>query len=87
MQATPAKAILKRVVVDEYGNKPSFRHIFIRSVSRIFPLDSITCLAKLGCHDEWSKTFIIRKKDLAKLKLLQKINNIDTTSVSLPKEI
>ncbi len=86
MQASPAKAILGRVVVDEYGNKPTTKQFFIRSVSRVVPFEALSCLGDLGWHDTWSKTFVIRKKDLKELKLLQKIDNIDSTSVSLPKE-
>ncbi|MDP1799773.1 MAG: RDD family protein [Bacteroidota bacterium] len=87
MQASPAKALLGRIVVDEYGNKPTARQFFIRSISRVVPFEAFSCLSPLGWHDNWSNTFVLRKKDLKELKLLQKINNIDTTSVSLPKEI
>lgn len=86
MQASPAKAILGRVVVDEYGNKPTTRQVFIRSVSRAVPFEGFSCLSTLGWHDTWSKTFVIRKKDLEALKLLQKIDNIDGSSVSLQPE-
>ncbi|MBA3683041.1 MAG: RDD family protein [Bacteroidetes bacterium] len=86
MQASPAKAILGRVVIDEYGNKPSPKQFFIRSISKTVPLEVFSCLSTLGWHDTWSNTFVIRKKDLAELKLLQKINDIGDTSVSLPKE-
>ncbi len=86
MQASPAKAILGRIVVDEYGNKPTTKQIFLRSISRVVPFEAFSCLSTLGWHDTWSNTFVLRKKDLAELKLLQKINDIDDTSVSLPKE-
>ncbi|MBA2610397.1 MAG: RDD family protein [Bacteroidetes bacterium] len=86
MQASPAKAILGRIVVDEYGNKPSPKQIFLRSISRVVPFEAFSCLSTLGWHDTWSNTFVIRKKDLKELKLLQKINNIEATSVSLPNE-
>lgn len=78
MQATPGKAILKRVVVDEYGNKPGAKAIFIRSISRAIPFEAFSCLATLGWHDTLSKTFVIRKKDLEDLKLFQKIDTFDT---------
>lgn len=80
MQASPGKAILKRVVVDEYGNKPSNKAIFIRSISRSIPFDALSCLATLGWHDTISKTFVIRKKDLEDLKLFQKIDTFDTAA-------
>lgn len=77
MQSSPGKAILKRIVVDEYGNKPSTKQIFIRSISRAVPFDALSCLGGTGWHDNWSNTFVIRKKDLAELKLVQQINSVD----------
>lgn len=76
MQASPAKALLKRVVVDEYGNKPSMKQFFIRSIARSVPFEVFSCLGPRGWHDTWSGTFVIRKKDLEELKLLQKIDEI-----------
>lgn len=76
MQSSPAKAILGRVVVDEYGNKPTVKQIFIRSISRSVPFEPFSCLSSRGWHDTWSDTFVMRKKDLAELRMLQKINNI-----------
>lgn len=80
MQSSPGKAIMKRVVVDEYGNKPTTNQIFIRSISRAVPLDIFSCLGERGWHDKWSGTFVIRKKDLKELKLLQKINTIESNA-------
>ncbi|MCE3227202.1 MAG: hypothetical protein K0S32_1753 [Bacteroidetes bacterium] len=82
MQATPAKAILKRVVVDEYGNKPTVKQIFIRSISRAVPFEGFSCLSETGWHDDWSKTFVIRKKDLEELRLIQKIQNIQEQEIT-----
>jgi uncharacterized RDD family membrane protein YckC len=76
MQASPAKAILGRIVVDEYGNKPTMKQIFIRSISRSVPFEAFSCLGSRGWHDTWSDTFVIRKKDLEELRMLQKIDNI-----------
>ena len=69
MQSTPGKIILGRVVVDEYGEKPSFSTIFKRSYARVVPFEAFSCLSNLGWHDTWSDTFVIRKKDLEELKL------------------
>jgi uncharacterized RDD family membrane protein YckC len=82
IQSTPAKIILKRIVVDEYGNKPTPKQILIRSFTRSVPFEVFSCLGTTGWHDDWSKTFVIRKKDLEELKLLQKINNIDEQNTS-----
>ncbi|MGZ3920560.1 MAG: RDD family protein [Bacteroidia bacterium] len=85
IQSSPAKAILGRIVVDEYGNKPTVKQIFIRSISRPVPFEALSCLSPRGWHDTWSKTFVIRKKDLKELKVLQKINTIENTPHG-PKE-
>lgn len=83
MQSTPGKALFGRIVVDEYGNKPTPRQLLIRSVSRIVPFEALSCLSTLGWHDKWSNTFVLHKKELAELKLLQKVNEIGDTSVPL----
>ena len=76
IQSSPGKIIMGRIVVDEYGNKPSLKQILIRSFSRAVPFEALSCLGTTGWHDSWSKTFVIRKKDLKELNMLQKINNI-----------
>ncbi len=82
MGTSPAKAIMGRIVVDEYGNKPAARQLLARSFARSVPFEAFSCLSTTGWHDRWSNTFVIRKKDLEELRLLQKVQNIDDTSVS-----
>ncbi len=77
MQSSPAKLLLGRIVVDEYGNKPTPKQILIRSFSRAVPFEIFSCMAATGWHDDWSKTLVMRKKDLKALRLMQKINNIE----------
>jgi len=86
IQSTPGKAMLGRVVVDEYGNKPGSRQILIRSLSRTVPFEIFSCLSDRGWHDTWSKTFVLRKKDLQELRLLQKINNLNEEPVNGSEE-
>ena len=69
MQSTPGKLILGRVVVDEYGEKPSFKTILGRSYARLVPFEALSCFSDRGWHDTWSNTFVLRKKDLEELKL------------------
>lgn len=73
MQSSPGKLILGRVVVNEYGEKPSFKQILGRSYSRLVPFESFSCFEGLGWHDSWSGTMVIRKKDLEELKLAIKV--------------
>ncbi|HEY1039111.1 MAG TPA: RDD family protein [Bacteroidia bacterium] len=80
-QATPAKLILGRVVVNEYGEKPSFGQILGRSYGRIVPFEAFSCFNGLGWHDSWSETLVLRKEDLKGLKLaiqLQEIGKPET---------
>lgn len=72
-QASLGKLILGRVVVDEYGEKPAFKQILSRSFSRIVPFEAFSCFGNTGWHDDWSNTFVIRKKDLEELKVLVRL--------------
>ena len=78
LQSSPAKLMLGRVVVNEYGEKPSFKQILGRSYSRIVPFESLSCLSEQGWHDKWSDTFVIRKKDLLELQLAIKAQEFGT---------
>lgn len=85
MQSSPAKLILGRIVVDEYGNKPTASQILARSFSRCVPFEYFSCLGTTGWHDDWSNTFVIRKKDLEELRMIQKINNIQNQPITEPQ--
>ena len=69
LQSTPGKLVLGRIVVNEYGEKPTFMQILGRSYARVVPFEVFSCLSELGWHDKWSETFVIRKKDLLELQL------------------
>lgn len=73
MQSSPGKLILGRVVINEYGGKPSFRQILGRSYARIVPFEAFSCFSGLGWHDSWTETMVIRKKDLYELELARKV--------------
>jgi uncharacterized RDD family membrane protein YckC len=72
-QASLGKLILKRVVVDEYGDKPTFKQIVGRSFARLVPFEQFSCFQSTGWHDDWNKTFVIRKKDLEDLLVLARL--------------
>ena len=81
--ASLAKLILGRVVVDEYGDKPTFNQILGRSYARIVPFEPFSCFGAKGWHDEWSKTFVLRKQDLEDLKVLARLQeHLDTPAPS-----
>ncbi len=78
IQSTPAKIILGRIVVDEYGEKPSIITILKRSYARVVPFEAFSCFNDRGWHDNWSDTYVLRKKDLNELKLAMQISDLDT---------
>ena len=70
---TPAKFITKTKVITEYGEKPNFKNIFIRTLVRFVPFEAFSFLSPerpRGWHDRWSKTIII--DDIKKLSSVQK---------------
>jgi len=72
-QSSLGKLILGRVVVNEYGEKPTFQQIVSRSFSRIVPFEPFSCFSDRGWHDLWTDTYVIRKKDLEELKVLARL--------------
>ena len=70
---TPAKFITRTKVITEYGEKPSFKTIFIRTLVRFVPFEAFTFLSPerpKGWHDRWSKTIVV--DDAKKLPSVQK---------------
>ncbi|MES2545197.1 MAG: RDD family protein [Bacteroidota bacterium] len=63
-----AKYFTKTVVVMEDGSKPKVIDILARTTLRLVPFEYFTFLQgrKPGLHDEYSKTFVVRKDKLEK---------------------
>jgi len=59
---TIGKIFTKTIVVTEYGEKPSFRAILIRSLCRCVPFEEFSFLGsdQSGWHDKWSKTRVVK---------------------------
>lgn len=70
LQRTIGKFATQTIVIDEYGNKPSKKAIFIRSISRLIPLEPLSCLGERGWHDTISKTFVVHVSEAKELKRL-----------------
>ena len=79
-QQTPGKKSTDSIVVDEYGKRPTLKKIIIRTLCRFVPFDLYSCFGdpSFGLHDEWSKTFVIKKNELQ--KLLDEIENLDNNN-------
>lgn len=70
-QKTIGKYLTKTIVIDEYGNKPDFKSIMIRSFARLVPFEFISCLGdpySYGWHDKWSNTWVVTEEELTLLK-------------------
>lgn len=65
--STPGKMMLGRIVIDEYALKPEPGTIAIRTLSRMVPFEAFSCLGQRGWHDQWSKTFVVDKKEAEQL--------------------
>ncbi|GAB3100649.1 RDD family protein [Lysobacter terrae] len=63
---TIGKLITNTRVVDEYGQPPSFRKAFLRSLCRLIPFDALSLLmsdegTRRGWHDSLPKTYVVTR--------------------------
>ncbi len=67
LSRTFAKYFTKTIVVLSDGSKPSFTTILARTALRVVPFEWLTFLRgrEPGLHDEYSKTFVVKKDKLA----------------------
>ena len=65
---TVSKYFTKTIVVLEDGSKPKVIDILGRTLLRLIPLEYFTFLQgrKSGLHDEYSKTYVVKKNKLEK---------------------
>jgi uncharacterized RDD family membrane protein YckC len=75
LSRTLAKYFTKTIVVLKDGSKPNFIAVLARTTLRIMPFECLTFLRgrEPGFHDEYSKTFVVRKD-----KLEQNISDFKT---------
>ena len=59
---TPGKIARKTILVNYDGSRPNTTAIFVRSLCRMIPFDSISFLGSYrGWHDTISKTYVVYK--------------------------
>jgi len=69
---TIAKLLTHTIVVNANGTKPSKRSIFIRTCCRFIPFEAFTFLyGPKGWHDIFSKTYVVKKRELIKKRKQQ----------------
>jgi hypothetical protein len=61
--ATPAKYLTSTCVADEFGNKPGFGTIFLRTICRFIPFDAVSFLGDRGWHDSLSNTYLLEEAE------------------------
>lgn len=76
---TPAKILLKLIVVNEDGFAPTTNQYFQRNFYRLVPFDGFSYLESLprGWHDSWSNTYVINESEIYKSLLKQSQPEID----------
>lgn len=74
LQKTPGKYLTQTIVIYEYGNKPTFQQILLRSLIRIIPFEWFSCFDERGWHDSWTDTYVVPVKELVELKKLMEID-------------
>jgi uncharacterized RDD family membrane protein YckC len=60
---TAAKILTGSRLINHEGNKPSFKQVFIRTISRLVPFEGFSFFANDGWHDKWSATMVVEEKD------------------------
>ena len=61
---TLGKFVTGTKVVDQYGNKPSTKDAFLRSLSRFVPFEPFSFLGNTarGWHDTWTNTYVVNAR-------------------------
>jgi len=68
-------------VADQYGYKPTFEHIFSRTMCRFLPLyDQVSFFGVKGFHDSFSKTIVIKNNTPY---LIQNENQVNSAHLNL----
>ncbi|MBC7451347.1 MAG: RDD family protein [Cytophagales bacterium] len=65
-----AKMLFGYSVINVYAEKPTFKEVLIRSISRIVPFEGVSCMSKpsRGWHDKWSGTYVVADHDLSQIR-------------------
>jgi len=68
LQRTIGKFVTGSLVVNEYGDRPDFKTICLRTLIRIFPFDIVSFFwqgENRWWHDTWTRTYVITKDELS----------------------
>jgi uncharacterized RDD family membrane protein YckC len=60
---TPAKWLTRTRVITNAGNRPTFGHVFKRTLVRFVPFEALSFLGRgRGWHDRWSRTRVVLER-------------------------
>ena len=68
---TLGKLVTQTIVVNEYGEKPHYEVVLLRSLCRLIPFEILSFIGMppRGWHDSLSKTYVVKKRELEEMKL------------------
>lgn len=69
-QKTPGKFFTHTSIINEYGEKPSFDQVLLRTVIRFIPFEGYTCINGRAFHDSWADTYVVPDSEILELKKL-----------------
>lgn len=67
-QKTLGKLVTKSIVVNEYGERPDFKSICYRALTRLVPFEPFSFFWSKDArwwHDSWAKTYVISESELS----------------------
>ena len=66
-QTSFAKKIFKAIIVNQKGQKPTFKQVLIRNLMRLMPFDTFSFVFdRRGFHDKVSKTYVVTNVEVKK---------------------
>jgi hypothetical protein len=69
LQKTIPKFLTRSIVVDEYGLRPAFEKIVLRTLIRFIPFEPFSALGDKGTwHDRWTKTYVLHESELEDIR-------------------
>lgn len=67
---TVGKLICGYTVINDRAERISFGQGMLRTVIRMIPIEAFSCFGERGWHDQWSKTYVVKRSEKAALQKL-----------------
>jgi uncharacterized RDD family membrane protein YckC len=70
-QQTIGKFFTNSIVINEYGDRPDFKTVIVRTAIRCIPIEAFSYFSQnRGWHDRWTDTYVVKKDELERIELL-----------------